>query len=214
MAPAGWSPSHAQRAAGRGAATTDGPVLDARERGHAEPAGATLVTREPARWGSTSRDHSEVVPHFANLPSRTSTLSAFSLDDAILAFAGRRMRQPYARARRDCAVWAIARRVRVLSGALTLVLIGLQLSIIAAAATFVDSGDSNAWLRSYPAFVLQTMGPALTSFRGIGPVCIFRPLIVMLLVQFAIISPPSRPRCRIEPRPTSCSRARCRDIGS
>jgi beta-exotoxin I transport system permease protein len=83
-------------------------------------------------------------------------------------------------------VWRSLGRVRVLSGALTLVLIGLQLSIIAAASSFVDSGNFARLAEIVPTFVMQTMGPALTSFRGMVVFAYFDPAIVMLLVQFAI----------------------------
>lgn len=77
-------------------------------------------------------------------------------------------------------------RVRILSASLAIVLAGLQLAIIASASTFVDSGNFERLSQVLPAFVVQTMGPALTSFRGMVLFAYFDPLIVMLLVQFAI----------------------------
>jgi beta-exotoxin I transport system permease protein len=77
-------------------------------------------------------------------------------------------------------------RVRILSASLALVLAALQLSIIAAAATYADGGSFERLAQVVPAFVVQTMGPALTSFRGMVLFAYFDPLIVMLLVQFAI----------------------------
>jgi ABC-type transport system involved in multi-copper enzyme maturation permease subunit len=77
-------------------------------------------------------------------------------------------------------------RVRILSTSLALVLIGLQLAIIAAAASFADGGNFERLAQIVPAFVMQTMGPALTSFSGMVLFAYFDPLIVMLLVQFAI----------------------------
>ena len=77
-------------------------------------------------------------------------------------------------------------RVRILSASLALVLAALQLSIIAAAVSFVDGGSFERLTQVVPAFVVQTMGPALTSFRGMVLFAYFDPLIVMLLVQFAI----------------------------
>jgi len=77
-------------------------------------------------------------------------------------------------------------RVRILSASLALVLIGLQLSIIAAAAAFVESGSFASLANVVPAFVMQAMGPALTSFRGMVLFAYVDPLIVILLVQFAI----------------------------
>jgi ABC-2 type transport system permease protein len=77
-------------------------------------------------------------------------------------------------------------RVAVLSASLAVVLAALQLSIIAAAATFVDGGSFERLAQVVPSFVVQAMGPALTSFRGMVLFAYFDPLIVMLLVQFAI----------------------------
>ena len=77
-------------------------------------------------------------------------------------------------------------RVRALCVALAVVLAALQLSIIAAAASFVNSGNFERLSQVAPSFVLQAMGPALTSFRGMVLFAYFDPLIVMLLVQFAI----------------------------
>jgi ABC-type transport system involved in multi-copper enzyme maturation permease subunit len=77
-------------------------------------------------------------------------------------------------------------RVKLLSGSLALVLIGLQLSIIAAASTFVNGGNFARLAELAPSFVMQTMGPALTSFSGMVTFAYFDPLIVMLFVQFAI----------------------------
>ena len=77
-------------------------------------------------------------------------------------------------------------RVKMLSAALVLVLIGLQLSIIAAASSFVDTGGFERLAQVVPAFVVQLMGPALSSFRGMVLFAYVDPLIVMLFVQFAI----------------------------
>ncbi len=65
-------------------------------------------------------------------------------------------------------------------------MIGLQLSIIAAASSFVDTGGFERLTQVAPAFVLQLMGPALSSFKGMVLFAYIDPLIVMLIVQFAI----------------------------
>jgi ABC-type transport system involved in multi-copper enzyme maturation permease subunit len=77
-------------------------------------------------------------------------------------------------------------RVRILAASLAVVLAALQLSIIAAAASFVDGGNFERLAQVVPSFVAQAMGPALTSFRGMVLFAYFDPLIVMLFVQFAI----------------------------
>lgn len=77
-------------------------------------------------------------------------------------------------------------RVKVLSASLAVVLAALQLSIIAAAASFVNGGSFERLAQVVPSFIAQAMGPALTSFRGMVLFAYFDPLIVMLFVQFAI----------------------------
>jgi ABC-2 type transport system permease protein len=83
-------------------------------------------------------------------------------------------------------VWRSLGRVKGLLTALTIVLVGLQLSIIAAAASFADGGDFERLSQVLPAFVLHTIGPAFASFRGMVLFAYFDPLIVMMLVQFGI----------------------------
>jgi len=77
-------------------------------------------------------------------------------------------------------------RVRILSASLAIVLICLQLALVAAAASFTGDGRFEQLAQIVPAFAKQAMGPALTSFRGMVLFFYFDPLIVMLLVQFAI----------------------------
>jgi hypothetical protein len=77
-------------------------------------------------------------------------------------------------------------RVKILSASLALVLIGLQLAIIAAASTFVDNGSFARLADVVPSLVMQAVGPAFSSYRGMVVFAYFHPLIVMLLVQFAI----------------------------
>jgi len=61
-----------------------------------------------------------------------------------------------------------------------------QVAIIAAAASFADAGDFDRLAQLTPAFLLQTLGPALTSFDGMVTIGYLHVLVVMLLVQFAI----------------------------
>jgi hypothetical protein len=83
-------------------------------------------------------------------------------------------------------VWRSLGRVKVLAAALAAVLIGLQLSIIAAATSFAGSGNFGRLADVVPTFIMQVMGPALTSFRGMVLFAYIDPLIVMMIVQFAI----------------------------
>jgi hypothetical protein len=77
-------------------------------------------------------------------------------------------------------------RVRILSASLALVLIALQLAIIAAAVGFTSDGRYEQLAQIVPAFAKNLLGPALTSFRGTVLFFYVDPLIVMLLVVFAI----------------------------
>jgi hypothetical protein len=77
-------------------------------------------------------------------------------------------------------------RVRILSTALAVILIALQLSIIAAARTLTEGDAFQRLSQLAPPFVAQLMGPALTSFSGLVVFAYVDPLIVMLVVVFAI----------------------------
>ena len=77
-------------------------------------------------------------------------------------------------------------RVKTLTVSLAVILICLQLAIIAAARTFDDSNVFERLSQITPAFFLQIMGPALTSFSGLVMFAYVDPLIVMLIVVFAI----------------------------
>jgi len=77
-------------------------------------------------------------------------------------------------------------RVRILSTALAVILIALQLAIIAAARSFMEGDVFQRLSQLAPAFVVQIMGPALTSFSGLVMFAYVDPLIVMLAVVFAI----------------------------
>lgn len=77
-------------------------------------------------------------------------------------------------------------RVRILSTTLAVVLIALQLSIIAAARSLMEGDVFQRLPQIAPAFVVQLMGPALTSFSGLVTFAYVDPLIVMMVVIFAI----------------------------
>jgi ABC-type transport system involved in multi-copper enzyme maturation permease subunit len=77
-------------------------------------------------------------------------------------------------------------RVKILSASLAIVLIALQLAVIAAAASLAGEGRFEQLAQIVPTFAKSVMGPALTSFGGLVLFFYFDPLIVMLLVQFAI----------------------------
>ncbi|HLG59913.1 MAG TPA: hypothetical protein VI485_31530 [Vicinamibacterales bacterium] len=66
------------------------------------------------------------------------------------------------------------------------VLAGFQIAIIAAAAAFATSGDFDRLAQLTPRFLIETIGPALTSFDGMVTIGYFDALLVMMLVQFAI----------------------------
>ncbi len=151
--------AHAQRAACRCAATHDGAVLDAGQRRHARAAGrdarlARAGAMGARRAGSAGRDHSALwrICRSPMCGSRHSRWTRPSFVSSVRAqarpkgSAGQEDRQSEGRALRrggptvTALVLRSLGRVRILSAALAVVLVGLQLSIIAAAATFVDTG--------------------------------------------------------------------------
>ena len=77
-------------------------------------------------------------------------------------------------------------RVKILSATLAVVLSGLQLAIIAAARSLAETSIFESLLQAVPAVFVQIMGPALTSFSGMVMFAYVDPLIVMLVVVFAI----------------------------
>jgi ABC-2 type transport system permease protein len=77
-------------------------------------------------------------------------------------------------------------RVKILTTSLAVVLICLQLAIIAAARSLSDGNVFERLSQIAPAFFVQIMGPALTSFSGLVMFAYIDPLIVMLVVVFAI----------------------------
>jgi ABC-type transport system involved in multi-copper enzyme maturation permease subunit len=77
-------------------------------------------------------------------------------------------------------------RVKILTASLAGVLIILQLAIIASARSLSDGNVFERLSQIAPPFVVQIMGPALTSFSGLVMFAYVDPLIVMLVVVFAI----------------------------
>ena len=77
-------------------------------------------------------------------------------------------------------------RIARLLCAILVVLVGFQIALTAAAASFATAGDFDRLSQLTPAFIQQTLGPVLTSFQGMVTVGYFDALIVMLFVQFAI----------------------------
>jgi len=77
-------------------------------------------------------------------------------------------------------------RVKILTASLAVVLICLQLAIIAAARSLNDGNVFERLTQIAPPFFMQIMGPALTGFSGLVMFAYIDPLIVMLVVVFAI----------------------------
>lgn len=77
-------------------------------------------------------------------------------------------------------------RVKMLTASLAVVLIVLQLALIASARTLSDGNVFERLSQIAPPFFVQIMGPALTSFGGLVMFAYVDPLIVMLVVVFAI----------------------------
>jgi ABC-type transport system involved in multi-copper enzyme maturation permease subunit len=77
-------------------------------------------------------------------------------------------------------------RVKILTTALALILVGMQLALIAAARSLADGDVFQRLSQIAPAFFVQVMGPALTSFSGLVMFFYVDPVIILLVVVFAI----------------------------
>jgi len=77
-------------------------------------------------------------------------------------------------------------RIALLLTALALLLSSFQVALVAIASSLSDSNGFERLAGLAPLFIQQAFGPALTSFAGMTAVGFFEPLIVMLVVEFAI----------------------------
>jgi ABC-2 type transport system permease protein len=77
-------------------------------------------------------------------------------------------------------------RIAVAWAAAAAVLAGFQLAITAAAASLEQSGDFSRLVEAVPAFVREWIGPALASFAGMSVLSFFEPLVILLVVLFAV----------------------------
>jgi hypothetical protein len=87
-------------------------------------------------------------------------------------------------------VLTLLRRTLERVGTLLLVLIGLlaafEVALVATAVSFDESKGFDHLAGLIPSFLQHAFGPALASFAGMTSLGFFEPLIVMLVVQFAI----------------------------
>ena len=67
-----------------------------------------------------------------------------------------------------------------------LLLAGFQLALTTAAASLHESGDYQRLFQAVPAFVRNWIGASLTSFAGMTTLGFFEPLVILLLVLFAV----------------------------
>lgn len=77
-------------------------------------------------------------------------------------------------------------RVVRLFVAAALLLAGFQLALIGAAVSLEQAGDFQRLAEAVPAFIRNGLGPALLSFSGMTTLAYFEPLVVLLIVLFAI----------------------------
>ena len=77
-------------------------------------------------------------------------------------------------------------RVSRMWAASLVLLAGFQLALTAAAASLHDSGAYQQLLDVAPAFVRNWIGPSLASFAGMAVLSFFEPLVILLLVLFAV----------------------------
>ncbi len=77
-------------------------------------------------------------------------------------------------------------RVRWLFLVSLLLLASFQFTLIAVAASFANAGNLESLALLMPGFVENTFGPALMSFGAMTTIGYFDPLVVMVVVQFAV----------------------------
>jgi ABC-2 type transport system permease protein len=67
-----------------------------------------------------------------------------------------------------------------------LLLAGFQVGLTSAAVSLQESGDFGRLFEAVPAFVRNWLGPSLSSFSGMTALVFFEPLVILLLVLFAV----------------------------
>jgi ABC-2 type transport system permease protein len=77
-------------------------------------------------------------------------------------------------------------RVSRMWAASALLLVGFQAALTSAAVSLQESGDYGRLFDAVPAFVRNWLGPSLTSFAGMTALVFFEPLVILLLVLFAV----------------------------
>src|SRR4029434_3554525 len=77
-------------------------------------------------------------------------------------------------------------RVRTLLIVLIALLAAFEVALVATAVSFDESKGFDHLAGLIPSFLQHSFGPALASFAGMTSLGFFEPLIVMLVVQFAI----------------------------
>ena len=83
-------------------------------------------------------------------------------------------------------VWRSFGRMARPFASVAIILIGFQAALIGSAASVASEHSFEQLAKAVPAFVRGGLGPALTSFAGMTMLGYFDPVIVLLLVQFAI----------------------------
>lgn len=70
--------------------------------------------------------------------------------------------------------------------ATAVLLVAFQVALTVTAVSLHQSGDYQRLFEAVPAFVRSMIGPALTSFAGMTALVFFEPLVILLLVLFAV----------------------------
>ena len=84
-------------------------------------------------------------------------------------------------------LWRSAERIRTLFATVAAILFLFQVALVAVAASF-DTEYFERLGSVTPPFMQRAFGAALASFAGMTAIGFFEPLVIMLLVQFAIYS--------------------------
>jgi ABC-2 type transport system permease protein len=77
-------------------------------------------------------------------------------------------------------------RVSVMWAVSAVLVAGFQVALTVAAGSFHDSGGYQQMFEAAPAFIRNWIGPSLASFAGMTALTFFEPLVILLLVLFAV----------------------------
>ena len=145
----------------------------------------------PARWSVVSRDPQCWVIDAAwtdrAVPGRAVGSGCGRPRDYAIRARGRDPARVRGASGMKALLWRAAERIRLLFAVVTAILVLFQITLVAVAASF-DADHFERLGAVTPPFMQRAFGAALASFAGMSALGFFEPLVIMLLVQFAIYS--------------------------